>query len=250
MDILCGPVCLGARSTDTDMAGKENNFPPLPHFLRLKPCFYQDFSDEIPVEHQVLVKRIYRLWMFYCATLGVNLVACLAWWIAGGAGANFGLALLWLVIFTPCSYVCWFRPAYKAFRADSSFNFMTFFFIFGAQFVLTVIQAIGFSGWGAWAFCIWRTGPFSVLSPFHSVSIPSLALQWLAGSHWILWDQCWGCCGHADASYHVLFVRCCDGCHYCEGAQDLPWGWRKPPEGTDRVERWHLEEPTIEGGPV
>lgn len=35
-------------------------------------------------------------------------------------------------------------------RADSSFNFMTFFFIFGAQFVLTVIQAIGFSGWGAW----------------------------------------------------------------------------------------------------
>lgn len=134
------------------MAGKENNFPPLPHFLPLKPCFYQDFSDEIPVEHQVLVKRIYRLWMFYCATLGVNLVACLAWWIAGGAGANFGLAMLWLVLFTPCSYVCWFRPAYKAFRADSSFNFMAFFFIFGAQFVLTVIQAIGFSGWGA---CGW-----------------------------------------------------------------------------------------------
>lgn len=35
-------------------------------------------------------------------------------------------------------------------RADSSFNFMAFFFIFGAQFVLTVIQAVGFSGWGAW----------------------------------------------------------------------------------------------------
>lgn len=52
----------------------------------------------------------------YCTTLGVNLVACLAWWIAGGAGANFGLAMLWLVLFTPCSYVCWFRPAYKAFR--------------------------------------------------------------------------------------------------------------------------------------
>lgn len=34
------------------------------------------------------------------------------------------------------------------------------------------------------------------------------------------------------------------------GAQDLPWGWWKPPEGTDRVERWYLEEPTIEGGPV
>jgi hypothetical protein len=51
-------------------AGKENNFPPLPPFLPLKPCFYQDFSDEIPVEHQVLVKRIYRLWM--CEPLRVG----------------------------------------------------------------------------------------------------------------------------------------------------------------------------------
>ncbi|MBZ3876333.1 Secretory carrier-associated membrane protein 4 [Sciurus carolinensis] len=145
--------CRLTASTCTGLvAGKENNFPPLPRFLPLKPCFYQDFSDEIPIEHQVLVKRIYRLWMFYCATLLVNLVACLAWWAGGGAGANFGLALVWLLLFSPCSYVCWFRPAYKAFRADSSFNFMAFFFIFGAQFVLTVIQAIGFSGWGA---CGW-----------------------------------------------------------------------------------------------
>ncbi|XP_062967139.1 secretory carrier-associated membrane protein 4 [Cynocephalus volans] len=134
------------------MPEKENNFPPLPGFIPLKPCFYQNFSDEIPIEHQVLVKRIYQLWMFYCATLGVNLIACLAWWIGGGSGANFGLALVWLLLFSPCGYVCWFRPVYKAFRADSSFNFMAFFFIFGAQFVLTVIQAIGFSGWGA---CGW-----------------------------------------------------------------------------------------------
>ncbi|XP_029773441.1 secretory carrier-associated membrane protein 4 [Suricata suricatta] len=134
------------------MSEKENNFPPLPKFIPLKPCFYQNFSDEIPIEHQLLVKRIYRLWLFYCATLGVNLIACLAWWIGGGSGANFGLALLWLLLFSPCGYVCWFRPAYKAFRADSSFNFMAFFFIFGAQFVLTVIQAIGLSGWGA---CGW-----------------------------------------------------------------------------------------------
>ncbi|KAM4888241.1 secretory carrier-associated membrane protein 4 isoform 2-T3 [Thomomys bottae] len=105
------------------MSGKENNFPPLPKFIPLKPCFYQDFADEIPIEHQVLVKRIYRLWLFYCTTLGINLIACLVWWIAGdseansgNSGANFGLAFLWLLLFTPCGYVCWFRPAYKAFR--------------------------------------------------------------------------------------------------------------------------------------
>lgn len=31
--------------------------------MPLKPCFYQDFADEIPIEHQVLVKRVYRLWL-------------------------------------------------------------------------------------------------------------------------------------------------------------------------------------------
>ncbi|XP_046300224.1 secretory carrier-associated membrane protein 4 isoform X1 [Marmota monax] len=149
----CPPgTCEALAPSSAPQEGKENNFPPLPRFLPLKPCFYQDVASEIPAEHQVLVKRIFRLWMFYCATLVVNLVACLAWWIGGGAGANFGLALVWLLLFSPCSYVCWFRPAYKAFRADSSFNFMAFFFLFGAQFVLTVLQAVGFSGWGA---CGW-----------------------------------------------------------------------------------------------
>uniref|UniRef100_A0A803TGG7 Secretory carrier-associated membrane protein n=1 Tax=Anolis carolinensis TaxID=28377 RepID=A0A803TGG7_ANOCA len=42
---------------------KVNNFPPLPKFIPLKPCFYQNFADEIPVDHQNLVQKIYRLWM-------------------------------------------------------------------------------------------------------------------------------------------------------------------------------------------
>ncbi|KAJ1085021.1 hypothetical protein NDU88_005157 [Pleurodeles waltl] len=134
------------------MAEPVNNFPPLPKFVRLKPCFYQNFEGEIPIEHRGLVIKIYRVWIFYCITLVVNLIACLAWWIGGGNGVNFGLAFLWLIVFSPCSYICWFRPLYKAFRSDSSFNFMAFFFIIGAQFVLAAIQAIGISGWGA---CGW-----------------------------------------------------------------------------------------------
>lgn len=35
-------------------------------------------------------------------------------------------------------------------RADSSFNFMAFFFVFFLQCVLALVQAIGFSGWGVW----------------------------------------------------------------------------------------------------
>lgn len=50
------------------------------------------------------------------ATLAVNLIGCLAWMCGGGSATNFGMAILWLILFTPCSYVCWFRPIYKAFK--------------------------------------------------------------------------------------------------------------------------------------
>ena len=45
------------------VAEKVNNFPPLPKFIPLKPCFYQNFADEIPVDYQFLVKRIYHVWI-------------------------------------------------------------------------------------------------------------------------------------------------------------------------------------------
>ncbi|KAL2090355.1 hypothetical protein ACEWY4_015043 [Coilia grayii] len=131
------------------MTEKVNNFPPLPQFLRLKPCFYQNVEEEIPPQHHQLVHRVYKLWMLYAITLSVNIVSCIAWWAGGGGATNFGLALLWLILFSPCSYTCWFRPLYKAFRADSSFNFMMFFFIFFLQCVLALIQAVGIPGWGA-----------------------------------------------------------------------------------------------------
>ncbi|XP_061670026.1 secretory carrier-associated membrane protein 5-like isoform X3 [Syngnathoides biaculeatus] len=98
----------------THIAMAEPNFPPLPGFIPLKPCFYQDF-EEIPEQHRSLCKKMYHLWMFNGATLAVNLVGCFAWMFGGGGVTNFGLSIIWLLMFTPCSYVCWFRPIYKAF---------------------------------------------------------------------------------------------------------------------------------------
>ncbi|XP_077440508.1 secretory carrier-associated membrane protein 4 isoform X1 [Vanacampus margaritifer] len=130
------------------MTDRANNFPPLPKFLKVKPCFYQNIQEEIPAQHQQLVRRIFTLWIIYSVTLCLNVIGCIAWWAAGGHGSNFGYSLLWLISFSPASYICWFRPIYKAIRADSSFNFMAFFFIFFLQLVLAIIQCLGINNWG------------------------------------------------------------------------------------------------------
>ncbi|KAM4690047.1 protein ENTREP3-like [Rhinophrynus dorsalis] len=128
---------------------RQNNWPPLPSFCPVKPCFYQDITVEIPQDFQKTVSIMYYLWMCSTGTLLLNFLACLAWFcVDSGEGSGFGLAILWALLFTPCSFVCWYRPLYKAFRSDSSFNFFVFFFIYFVQDVLYVLQAIGIPGWG------------------------------------------------------------------------------------------------------
>uniref|UniRef100_A0A8C7UUG8 Secretory carrier-associated membrane protein n=1 Tax=Oncorhynchus mykiss TaxID=8022 RepID=A0A8C7UUG8_ONCMY len=129
----------------------ENNFPPIPGFIPLQPCFYQDFDEEIPEQHRTMCKRLYHLWILYAITLAVNLAGCFVWMLGGGGVTNFGMAIIWLNLFTPCSYACWFRPIYKAFKTDSSFNFMAFFFVFMAQVGISIIQCIGIPAWGNWS---------------------------------------------------------------------------------------------------
>jgi secretory carrier-associated membrane protein len=122
------------------------NFPPLPSWCPgpLKPCFYQDISREIPVEFQKWVRVLFYLWMFHTFTLGFNIVAALVVFISLGQGVTFAFSLFYFALFTPLSYICWFRPAYKGFRTDSSINFMLFFFIFFFQIIVNVIESIGF----------------------------------------------------------------------------------------------------------
>ncbi|TEA29360.1 hypothetical protein DBR06_SOUSAS8610041 [Sousa chinensis] len=130
-------------------ATRQNNWPPLPSFCPVQPCFFQDISMEIPQEFQKTVSTMYYLWMCDTLALLLNFLACLAsFCVETSNGSGFGLSILWILLFTPCSFVCWYRPMYKAFRSDSSFNFFVFFFIFFVQDVLFVLQAIGIPGWG------------------------------------------------------------------------------------------------------
>ncbi|XP_029904359.1 secretory carrier-associated membrane protein 2-like [Myripristis murdjan] len=128
---------------------RENNWPPLPKFFPVNPCFYQDFEQDIPEEYRTVCKRMYYLWMFHSATLFLNVLACLAYFTGDAKhGVDFGLSILWFVLFTPVSFICWYRPVYKAFRSDSSFSFFFFFFVFFFQVSVYIIQTVGIPSWG------------------------------------------------------------------------------------------------------
>ncbi|KAJ9596724.1 hypothetical protein L9F63_012247, partial [Diploptera punctata] len=127
---------------------RRNNWPPLPEKCCFQPCFYQDINVDIPLEFQKVVRMLYYLWMFHACVMVLNVVGGLALMINNSQFTMFGLAILYLILFTPFSFLCWYRPAYKAFRSDSSFNFMVFFFVFFFQFMVTVIQSIGIPGSG------------------------------------------------------------------------------------------------------
>ncbi|XP_029921338.1 secretory carrier-associated membrane protein 1 [Myripristis murdjan] len=130
--------------------GRKNNWPPLPENFPVGPCFYHDITVDIPVEFQKTVKIMYYLWMLHSGTLIANMFGCLAWFcVDASRGVDFGLSMLWFMLFTPCSFVCWYRPLYGAFRSDSSFRFFVFFFVYICQFGIYVLQSIGITGWGA-----------------------------------------------------------------------------------------------------
>ncbi|XP_030740175.1 secretory carrier-associated membrane protein 2 isoform X1 [Echinops telfairi] len=140
------------RELQNTVAGlhvRENNWPPLPSWCPIKPCFYQDFSTEIPADYQRICKMLYYLWMLHSVTLFLNLLACLARFTADASkGVDFGLSILWFLLFTPCAFLCWYRPIYKAFRSDNSFSFFVFFFIFFCQIGIYIIQLVGLPGLG------------------------------------------------------------------------------------------------------
>ncbi|XP_054286979.1 secretory carrier-associated membrane protein 1-like isoform X2 [Macrosteles quadrilineatus] len=129
---------------------RRNNWPPLPenNCCGLQPCFYQDINVEIPVEFQPIVRNLYYLWMFHAALMVINVIGGLLLILHNADFSTFGVGVIYTLIFTPFSFICWYRPIYKAFRSDSSFNFMVFFFIFFFQMVITIFQALGLPGAG------------------------------------------------------------------------------------------------------
>ncbi|XP_046839307.1 secretory carrier-associated membrane protein 1-like [Xenia sp. Carnegie-2017] len=133
---------------------RKNNFPPFPSFCPLQPCFFHDISVDIPPDFQRTSKMLFYAWEFYCFTMLYNVICALAYLIEdGGDGlTTFIVALIFFLLFLPCSFCLWYRPSYNAFKNDSSFSFMVFFFILFFQIIFNVLACLGIDKIGSCGF--------------------------------------------------------------------------------------------------
>ncbi|VDN00802.1 unnamed protein product, partial [Thelazia callipaeda] len=134
---------------------RPHNWPPIPSFIPIQPCFYQDIEVEIPVQFQRTVTLVYYVFLCYTLALAINVLASFFYVIFGsGPIGILILAIIQILLLSSCSFLFWFRPVYKAFRNDSSFNFMIFFFVLFFHSLFTLVQALGVSQYA----CGWING--------------------------------------------------------------------------------------------
>uniref|UniRef100_A0A0K0DWX7 Secretory carrier-associated membrane protein n=1 Tax=Strongyloides stercoralis TaxID=6248 RepID=A0A0K0DWX7_STRER len=158
-----------AQANNAGVQNRTHNWPPIPNAIPLEPCFYQDIEVEIPVQFQKIVRMVYHVYLIYVAASAVNVVASLFYFLFGGGGIGiFFLSMIEMVLFSSCSYLFWFRPVYKAFRDDSSFNFMIFFFVLFFHGIFCLVQALGLSSYA----CGWSNG----ITAFHEHPLIGLVM--------------------------------------------------------------------------
>lgn len=156
------------RSGQVDV--RQPNFPPIPSFCPFGPCLYQDINVEIPVEFQRIVRYAYYLWMYFILVSLANLIAGVVLTIVEKSFETLSYGIFATVFISPLSFLFWFRPLYKAFKTDSSFNFMIFFFVFFCQIVYSILTCLGISG---------ALGIFSVIGALSAKKVGLTLLSFL-----------------------------------------------------------------------
>lgn len=168
---------------------REHNWPPLPSFCPLKPCFFQDINVDIRPEFQKTVQLGYHLWIGFVFTQMLNIFAAILMVCYGieNSTSNLSFGLITFIFFMPLTYMSWFRPLYKAFKNDSSFNFMVFFFVFFMQTLIVGLWSLGLPADG---------GPCGLYVALKNMSagVPLAMVLFLV-------TLVWGCYGVASVFY-------------------------------------------------
>jgi len=183
---------------------RPNNFPPIPSFIPIQPCFYQDFDVDIAQEYRLTVKYIYYIYLALVLTLLINVIGCVIYVACDGddKASQLVFGILILALGTPCGYACWMRAVYNAFKKDSSFSFFFFFFTFFLEICLLVLFAIGPPGYGT---CGWIV-MFEQFADEHYFAgivslVISVALTGLCAAMILMLQRVHAYYRHSDASF-------------------------------------------------
>jgi hypothetical protein len=66
---------------------------------------------------QETVRLVYYVYLVYVLALTANVAGALFFFLfADGSLGLLFLAIIQLILFTPCAFLLWYRPVYKAFR--------------------------------------------------------------------------------------------------------------------------------------
>lgn len=73
--------------------------------------FYDDFNHNKSSTIAYVVLLLINMFISM-----IYLISSISNGINNSSGSTFGLSIVLLFVFSPCSFVCWFRPLYNAFR--------------------------------------------------------------------------------------------------------------------------------------
>jgi len=75
------------------------------------------FLNSFSLPNQETVRLVYYVYLIYVLALSSNVMGALFYFLfAGGGFGLMFLSIIQLILFTPCAFLLWFRPVYKAFR--------------------------------------------------------------------------------------------------------------------------------------
>ncbi|OMO98757.1 Secretory carrier membrane protein [Corchorus olitorius] len=114
----------------------DKNWPPF------FPIIHHDIAKEIPVHAQKLQYLAFASWLGIVLCLVFNVVSVIVCWIQGGGVKIFFLAVIYMLLGCPISYVLWYRPLYRAMRTDSALNFGWFFMFYLLHIGFCIFAAI------------------------------------------------------------------------------------------------------------
>ncbi|ORX38257.1 scamp family-domain-containing protein [Kockovaella imperatae] len=166
------------RRRETALGMKENNWPPFFPFIHHN-------IQELPDDHQPVMKFLYTQWLALIVTLIVNLVGCVLLLISGSSegGADTAASAGYLPVIGALSFILWYRPIYLGFERTEgkamAFFFYLYFAFAGCHLLFSIYMAVGIPSTGS-------AGLINTIQMFSQGHILAAIFCLLASIGWVL----------------------------------------------------------------